>query len=169
MMKIVINQSGFPLKSHYCDDIQKNRFPAIKKFFFTKTQKRTSFCNWIEHLKSSMQKRYFHNFTFERSMTPPNGHFWSLINKTLCTGQVVMRNTSGQTFPILSYKHDAQSKIRKILGFKRLFLKMLWIKKLWNLGGPIFNLRLHLKIILAFHFSKIIALFLLSWIICKPT
>ena len=28
MMKIVINQSKFPLKSHLCDVIQKSRFPA---------------------------------------------------------------------------------------------------------------------------------------------
>ena len=72
MMKIVINQSKFPWKSHFCDVIQKNRFPAIKKLFFTKTQKRTPYCNRIEHLKSSTQNRYFQNFTFERSMTPPN-------------------------------------------------------------------------------------------------
>ena len=71
MMKIVISQSKFPLKSHICDAIRQIDFPPVKNYL--KTRKKTSYCNRIEHLKSTTQKRYFQNFTFERSMTPPNG------------------------------------------------------------------------------------------------
>ena len=58
MMKIVISQSKFPLKSHFCDVNLKNRFLGSKNLFFTKTHKRTSCWDWMEHLKSILQNWY---------------------------------------------------------------------------------------------------------------